>query len=187
MTNRKLHVALAALLLLVSLSGCFGVKRSFKSMRNNILHSIDADFKKDIEFRISPLMFDVASTIVNKSDADQEAKDMISKMSNIQIGIYKVRYMERNNLLDDMFLKISRKMESAEWYNIVRSRENNEYTGIFLRNNNNLQMRKMFVIHLDNKELVMIELTGELDDVLTLAMKQHNGKMFSTSNFKNKY
>ncbi len=152
--------------------GCFEVDGNFKKIKNDILSSAENKFYRDHEFAIGKAGISLASIAANLDDEKNEAKEILNNLSKIQIGVYKCR--DRVKLSDDYSLlqRIDERMKNVGWEYIVKSREDNTLTGIYVKRNDGNKLREFFVISLDKNKLTLIELKGELDKVLSSIIRE---------------
>src|SRR5210317_2092134 len=88
MNSKKIKALLSLFLLIFLLSGCFGVDRSFKNIRNFVLENTNSEYNTEYEFAIGSAGISLASLVVSFADTEEPVEEILSEISNIQIGIY---------------------------------------------------------------------------------------------------
>ncbi|NOX19461.1 MAG: hypothetical protein GXO87_14435 [Chlorobi bacterium] len=152
MKNRIFLIPLVVILF--SVTGCFGVNGNFKQMRNYLLNNIDGSFKKDTEFAVGPAAIALAGFAASFSDEkDGEfASDVLGNISKVQIGVYKVKKMNKFSLNFPLLKNISEKMERKGWKYIVRTIEDGEMTAIFLPKDLERGVKKLFIFSVNDRQ-----------------------------------
>jgi|GEM_PF-925803 len=175
-SKRFLTVALLGVLLL-SLSGCIGVNRNFKNVRSHLLTSLEGRYHKEIEFSVGKGLISLGSIFVSFTDAEDHAKKILRKLDRVQIGVYENVGHTNFEFSRDKLLSLCSIMEEQGMHFIVRTRDNNELTAVFLRNDDDDEIRDMYVISFDSNELVIVEVKGDIDDIIEIALKEANNKI----------
>ena len=182
MKRSYLLIIVFSILSLTMLNGCIGVNGEFRNMRNIIFAGTDKAFEKEIEFSVGPAGMALAGMFVRFAD-DRDGRDvaeMIGDISRVQIGIYK----NRNRFDDDVnfaFLKeINDEMNSNGWYYIVRAVDHNEIAAVYVKDDENDNLREAFIIALNDDEMVFANIYGDLNGLIETAVRQ-NGIHFETA------
>ena len=159
-------------------SGCIGVNRDFKNIRSQILESLTDDFDREIEFSVGPVGFFLATQFVKFSDTEENVDEMLSKIRNIQIGVYN-RLSNYSHPSFKLLNNISKSFNGETWKPIVKTTQENELTGIFLKENFNEDINELVIISLTNEELVLVKLQGNLGAVMDIIIRDygHNIKI----------
>jgi hypothetical protein len=175
MRNKKFTI-LILLIAAFGLSSCIGVNRGFREIRSNILANVEGDFEREIEFSIGSGLLALAGAFVSFADTEVDVEDMLDQIDRVQIGVFKNRdfreFSYSTRLLDD----ISQKMKEQGWSYIVKNKERNELAGIFVRENSDNELRQMFVIALERDELVMTEISGHINKLVEIAVRENGIK-----------
>lgn len=163
----KISPLLIALVLLTS--GCINVNRNFKEVRSNIINKFGNDYHREIEISAGPFAINLASWVVNFSQDDELIDDLIRQVSNVQVGVYTLT-KNRGKEKQDIMTKINHEMQSRGWVYIVKSYNDDELTAVYVSRNPAMLFRKMFIITQDSEELVLVEVEGNLDRLIELAI-----------------
>ncbi len=156
-------------------SGCINVNRNFKQTSNELIHEFGNDYHREVELSAGPFMINVASWVVNFSQDDEMIDDIMRQVSNVQVGVYTLtrnRGKEKASIME----KINNEMEARGWQYIVRTYDSDELTAVFVSKNPDMFFRKMFIITHDSEQLVLVEVEGNLDHLIELAIKDKKFK-----------
>jgi hypothetical protein len=156
-------------------SGCINVNRNFKETSNKLISKFGNDYHREVELSAGPLLINVASWVVNFSEDDEIVDDLMREVSNVQVGVYtltKDRRKEKLNVME----KINSEMQARGWQYIVRSFSSDDLTAVYVSKNPGTFFKKMFVISHDSEQLVLVEIEGQLDRLIELAIKDKKFK-----------
>jgi len=99
---------------------------------------------------------------------------MIREISSVQVGIYNriegAKYKAGFNTLKS----IDEEMQSNGWKYIVRTIDSNELTTIYISAEPEELLQKMYVINLNDEELVIVEVNGDLKKVISYAIEERS-------------
>ena len=171
MKNKQIRIFISLLLLTVLLSGCLGVDRSFRQIRNYIIENTNSDYNKEFEFSIGPTGITLASTMISIADVDEPIDEILSEISNIQVGIYKNKKSAKITTDFAGLKHLTNLMEKAGWEYVVRSIDRNEMTIVFVRIYEN-QLNRVFVISVNQGEMVLVEMYGNVEKVIQIAIRE---------------
>lgn len=176
MKNKRILTVILLGVMLVTLSGCIGVNRNFKHVRSHVLSGVNGNFKKETEFRIGKGLITLAGLFVSfaENETDVDIRGIIHNLDRVQIGIYKNYGGERLDFSRDGLISLCNIMEERDMYYIVRTIDDDQLTGVFLRDNDMDEIRDMYVVHFDQRELVIVEIKGDLDDIIAIALQEAN-------------
>lgn len=152
-------------------TGCLNVDRNFIDIRNQVLSSVDGKFETDLQLGIGPALLGLGSTIVKASDDDKFAADLMNDLDNVMIGIYKRIDTSTDIGGSSILKKIDETMKENGFSFIVKSRNQSELNAVYV-NSGDENLNKLFVVSLNKKELVIVKVTGNLNRVITTAVKQ---------------
>ncbi len=176
MKNIKLLPLLALVSLLITTTGCIGVNKNFKNLRNQVFDSLNENFDKTIEFSLGKSAFMFASKFIDTDEEeDENIQDMLKDVSNVSIGIYERE--EKNNFTTTkssgrILNKISNNLEVDDWDSIVKVNGKDETIGIYIKENDSEEINEMFAVILSNDEMVMLKLKGNLNTLADKVVEQ---------------
>jgi len=163
--------------LLIFLSGCIGVNRQFSEVKDKIMGQLGNDYKTEFQFSVGAAAITVSSWFVDLAAEEEYVDEMIREISSVQVGVYK-RIEGSDTKADFNTLRaIDEEMNSKGWKYIVRSVERDELTAIYINSNPEELLKKMYVINLSDEELVIIEVNGDLKNVISYAIEEKNFKV----------
>jgi len=123
----------------------------------------------DIKFSIGSLSMRMINCFVN----DEEEADMyLREIKAVQVGVYKIRNIEKSDSFN-IPSNVERSMVEKGWdpFVHVRSRRG-ENVSLFYRQLSE-STASIYAIVLEPDELVIAEITGELDNILDKAICEH--------------
>ncbi len=153
-------------------TSCIGVNQEFKNIRSQILDNLDDDFDRQIEFSVGPVGFFVASQFVKFADTEENVDEMLSKVKNMNIGVYD-RLSNNSKPSLSMFKKVSAELNDDNWKPIVKTLNNNEMVGIYIKEDNPEDINEIFIITLTDEELIMLKLQGSLGSIIEIVIRDH--------------
>lgn len=171
MKNKQIKIIISLLLLMILLSGCFGVDRSFRQIRNYILENADGEYNKDFEFGVGSTGISLASVVVSFADTEEPIEEILREVSSVQIGVY--RNNDSSKITTDFagLNHLTKLMEKTGWEYIVRTIDNDEFTAIFVHIYEN-QLNRVFLITVNQEEMILVEMYGNIDKVIEIAIRE---------------
>jgi len=163
--------------LLILFTGCIGVNRQFGEIKDKILRDLENDYKTEFQFSVGSAAITISSWFVDLAVNEEYIDDMIREISSVQVGVY--NKIEGSDARADFstLKSIDKEMNSKGWKYIVRSIESDELTAIYISAEPEEILNSMYVIILSDKELVIIEVNGDLKKVLSYAIEARNFKV----------
>ena len=153
------------------LNGCIGINDEFEEIRDEVINKFGGEYKSEIQFSIGSVGISVSSWFADIAADEDLAADILDDVSSVQVGIYKklrgTTSRDINTLRD-----IENKMSQSGWISIVKSSENGELTAVYIRKNHAEKLDRMFVISLDDDELVLVDVEGDLKEVIATAIRE---------------
>jgi len=180
----KLKRSLSILLLLtvsISLTGCFGVRRSFKKMRAYVFENTNIEYKKQIEFGVGAGGLMLAGMFVKLADTDEPIDKLLGQISDVQIGIYDNEKNVEFNADYKSLKNITNIMERAGWEFIVRTVNRHELTAVFVKQKDE-RINQLYIIAVTNEEMVLVEIHGNIDELVAIAIREKGLKFDVVSN-----
>lgn len=168
-TKRNIIVFVAAAFLL---SGCIGVNRDFQNIRTNILASVNDEFERDVEFAVGPGLIYLAGMFVKFADeGDEGIDDILSNVSRVQVGVYKRNGFERGGFNLNYLNEVNDYLRSEGWDYLVKSRDADELSFVYVQSEDE-DLNSIFAIALSYDELVMVEVSGNLDELIEVIIRE---------------
>jgi hypothetical protein len=152
--------------------GCFwsgelaGVRREFEAQLPG------SSFEKNVELSLGPIVLGLAKMVTAVIPGAREARPWLRGVSRVQIGVYDAR-------IDDMpQLHMPKRLQSLlddGWETAVRVREKHEAVWVLYRPDGD-RVREVFVVVLNEQELVMVKAKGQLDRLIAAAIDEAHGR-----------
>jgi len=158
--------------LFLSLSGCIGVNSGFKDLRDTVFSSLDVAPKRDIEIGLGRAGLTMAGGLIRFAEENDMPADIISCLSGVQVGIYKHRSKLKINPED--FREFTSIMENRGWKYIVKVLDDSESSIIFVPDNIENGINQILVINSNNRELVIAELSGDLEMIAAAIIRNRS-------------
>ena len=176
-TNRIVQI-IAVLLLTLTLTGCFGVNENFEQIRNNVLSNINGSYSKNTEMGFGSLTLSLAEIFVSFSN-DESAEfitDVLDNVSEVQVGTYKLKTADTQ--MDFQFLKkTTAKLTDYGWQTLIRVKSKSSIVSILYKESGDDSVENMLILTRSGNGLVLVELYGNLTEIIELAIKE-NGENF---------
>jgi len=174
MKTKSIILLIVTSFFLLTLTGCIGVNRQFSEVKNKIMGELGDDYKTEFQFSVCPALIHVSSLFVDLAADEEYIDDMLREISSVQVGVYnKVEDAEHSPDLS-MLNSIDEEMRSNGWKYIVRTLESNEFTTIYISADPEELLEKMYVINLNDEELVIVEVNGDLKKVISYAIEERS-------------
>jgi len=167
---------LPILLLPLFISGCIGINEEFAEIRNEVIRNFGGDFKSEVQFSIGSAGITVSTWFVETAAEDDIAADILDDVSSVQIGVYKkLRGTESPNM--NTLREIESKMSESGWKSIVKSCDKEELAAVYVRKDSGEIMDRLFVISLEDDELVLVEVKGDLKEAISTVIREKGMKI----------
>ena len=171
MKTKKIKILMGILMIALLSTGCIGVDASFRGMRDYVLSTTETQFEKEFEFSFGTVSIGMAEIALDFADTEEPIDEILSEIDNVQVGIYKNNSGKKNksNLTEMKFL--TDKMENAGWDCIVKSFDKEDMSAVFIKMHDD-ELNQLFVIALNNDEIVLVEVLGNLHKVIEIAIRE---------------
>lgn len=169
----KIILILMISALFIVITGCIP-SRDFEFIEDAIrsdLHS-DLHIKTNFKFAFGPVSLSTIRVFVDLVDADDEAEMYLKEIKQVQVGVYEVRRYQNSAGRVHIPLKVRNKLEELGWELFVNARERDEHVNLYYKQLNNY-VGSLYVIVFENEELVILEVRGNLENMIEKAIQQH--------------
>ena len=174
MKIKSIILLVAVSLFLITLTGCIGVNRQFSEVKNKIMGELGDNYKTEFQFSVGPALIQVSSLFVDLAADEEYIDDMLREISSVQVGVYN-RIEGAEHRADFRTLNsIDEEMSKNGWKYIVRTIESDELTSIYISADPKELLQKMYVINLNDEELVIVEVNGDLKKVISYAIEERS-------------
>lgn len=167
---KKYNKLFVIILLALFTTGCIGVNRSFREVRNHLISNLDENLDKEIELSVGPVGLMLANVFVKFAEDEYQISDMVKQISRVQLSVYNRPEPAESNF--ELLKNITEMMRKKGMKYIVRAKDGDEMSAVFL-NGNDEKLHKLFVVALTDEELVLVEVKGNLNKLIEIAIKQH--------------
>lgn len=174
MKTKSIILLIVTPFILLTLTGCIGVNRQFSEVKNKIMGELGEDYKTEFQFSVGSSLIHVSSWFVDLAADKEYVDDMIREISSVQIGVYNRIEGTKHKADLSTLNSIDEEMQSNGWKYIIRTIDSNELTTIYISADPEELLQKMYVINLNDDELVIIEVNGDLKKVISYAIEERS-------------
>ena len=172
----KIKLFFLSFTLLLTLNSCIDVNEEFVNVRNKVIKNFGDDYRSEVQFSLGSVGITVSSWMVNTSENEELASDILADVSSIQVGVY--QKLKGSSTLDISTLHdIEKNMLESGWKSIVMSSEDNDLSAVYVRKNPNEILNRLFIINYDGEELVLIEVEGDLKEAVSTVIREKGMKI----------
>lgn len=163
---KPLAVALLAVLA-CAVTGCDGEAPAAESVRLHFERSVPGvEFRRDSHIRLGRFTLGLAKGVMRVvAYEDRETRRALSQIHSIDVASYEVVSLPP---VDELTLppRFERRLAEEGWYPMVKTREEDSQSWIFVRERASGAISNLYIVELDAAELTVIDLTGRLDRVV---------------------
>jgi Domain of unknown function (DUF4252) len=165
-------VAVACGLAALSSPGCFW-SPELAGVRNDLEHQLPgASFDKNIELSFGPVLLTFARVVTSVIPGAREARPYLRGVSRVQVGVYESHV---DSLSDLHMPKRLQSLVENGWETAVRVRDDDEAVWLLYRPDGE-SVKEIFVVVLNNDELVLVKARGHLEKLVAAALKEAHGR-----------
>ncbi len=180
--NFKIRNIFVVLIAAFLLSGCIGVNRDFQKIRANILDSVDDEFQKDVEFAVGPGLIYFAGLFVRfAEEEDENIEEIFDNVSNVQVGVYNRSNYGSGEINLSYLKNVDSFLQSDGWEFLVKARDRDEISSVYVKAEGE-DLNSIFVIALSDDELVLAEISGDLDKLIEVIIREEGLHLASSDN-----
>lgn len=174
MKIKSITLMVSVSLLILFLNGCLGVNSQFSEVKDKIIGGLGNDYKTEFQFSVGSEAITISSWFIDLAANEEYIDDMMREISSVQVGVYhKVKGSDAKANFSTL-RSIDEEMKNKGWKYIVRSLEGNELTAIYLSDDPEEILNKMYVINLSDDKLVIVEVNGDLKKVISYSIEERN-------------
>ena len=174
-TRRAKSIIVVVLLLGIAglSSGCLCAP-NLAAVRKEIQRQFpQASFEKEFELTLGPLSLAFARAVTRFVPDAKEASGYLSDVSRIELAVYNTKSMP-SSLDISMPNRLKRMQDSEGWEMAVKVREDDEVVWVMYRMEKK-KIKELYVVVLNDDELVMVRAQGKLERLLARALKDTGG------------
>jgi uncharacterized protein DUF4252 len=103
---------------------------------------------------------------------DRQAREIVDQIHSVDVVSYKVHNLPGlDGLAADT--RFERELKAHGWSLLVRTREHDESTWVYVRGGETGVLRNLFIVSLERDELTLVRVDGRLDRMIAMAMAEH--------------
>ncbi|GAB4316734.1 MAG: hypothetical protein Kow0074_04860 [Candidatus Zixiibacteriota bacterium] len=169
--NRSTRYGILLLLVPLLLAGCYRA-RQLESLCEDISWQFpEAEFHRDISFSLGSVSLGAVKLAAGFADDTREAREYLSGISRLDVAIYEVSHLDGLEYAE-MPERLEELLDDG-WEIVVKTKEEDERVWILFREDGEA-VRDLHVTVLNPSELVMVRLSGDLNDVFERVMEDHH-------------
>ena len=151
------------------LSGCLWAPE-LDGVRKDIESQVPgAEFKKEFAISLGPIALALARGIVGLIPDTEEARAYLKQIRRVKLAVYDVEKMPPGAEIE-MPERLTKLIEKDDWDLAARVREDGENVWLLYREKGD-KVEEIYVVALDERELVLVRVSGHIDRLLALAME----------------
>lgn len=172
-------LGLVAGLAVLSSPGCFW-SSELADVRADLQHQLPgSSFDKNVELSFGPIILTFARVITSVIPGAREARPYLRGVSRVQVGIYAAHLHTMESL------RMPQRLHSLlgdGWETAVRVRDEKEAVWLLYRPDGE-KVKEIFVVVLNDDELVLVKARGNLERIIAAAMDEAHGRHGFLHNF----
>lgn len=173
--KNKLFIS-AALLFLFLQTGCVGINEEFSGIRDSVIKSFRGQYNSEVQFSLGSVGMTLSSWIVDVSEEEDLSSEITDNISSVQIGVYKkIKGSDEQNI--STLYEIESEMQKSGWKSIIKSSANNELAAVYVRNNDEDLLNRLFIINYDGNELVLVDVEGDFKEAISTVIREKGIKI----------
>lgn len=147
--------------------GCDGEAPSAESVRLHLERSVPgAEFRRESHVRLGRFTLGLAKGVMRLvAFEDRETRQALSQIHSIDVASYEVVSWPATDRIT-LPPRFERRFADQGWYPMVKSREEDSQSWIFVREVEPGAISNLYIVEIDAAELTVIDLTGRLDRVV---------------------
>lgn len=175
--NRLIILPLSAVVIL-GLTGCFGVNSKFKKVRDVVLDHHQLSYKVETEFGVGGFWLSIARRIVAMSDDPdaREAKVFLDSISSVQVGSYRLEEsLVKSGKADyESVNSFIGYMNGQSYDSLVRNYYSDGFSLILVGwgNSSSRKVREVLIVNLTESELSIVQVRGDIDEMVEFIARE---------------
>ena len=126
--------------------------------------------RTNFKFSFGPISLSTVRKFVNFTDEGKKANKYLTEIDNVQVGVYEIQTDQLYHL--KIPYNVEQKLNNLGWQMFVRVKGKDEHVNLFYKQINE-QLSSLYVIVLEDEELVIVEVKGKLDALIEQAIHEH--------------
>lgn len=130
-----------------------------------------SDFQRDFSISLGPMSLGLVRFGAGFVEEGREAREYMQGVTGVQIAVYKVNHLGSIDRAE-MPSGLSDLLEDDDWQVMVKTNEPDERVWILYREDGDV-VGDIHMTVLSDDELVLLRVSGHINDILDKAMKDH--------------
>lgn len=171
MKRRQIQIAVLVPLMMSLSSGCLWAP-GLDNVRKDIERQLPgASFDRQFAISLGPLAIGVARTVVGLVPDAREAHEYLRDVSSVKLAIYEASHIPRGPRLT-MPQRLVKLVEEDGWEVAVRASQEGDTVWLLYRADGDV-IKEIYLVVLNDDELVVVTARGRFDRLLAKAMREH--------------
>jgi len=171
MERKYLSVVLLICLTACLLPGCVFISRDFRFTKELIISELgEAEVETEFQLQVGSGLLSLGKFAASVADVDRNTMEYLRDIRNVQVGVYKLYDIDRNKPLK-IPDRIAKNLARKGYEPIIKTKEKNSATWIFTKMRGK-RLESLYVISLEQHELVLVEVKGRLERILQKAIRE---------------
>jgi hypothetical protein len=132
----------------------------------------EASFDTEVELSVGPVTLALARVVSSLFPGAREARTWLKGVSRVQIGVYDAHVTGTEDLRMPQRLQA---LVDDGWETAVRMRDRDQAVWVLYRADED-KIKEMFVMVLNDDELVLVRAKGKLDRLIAAALEEAHGR-----------
>lgn len=171
---RAIRASLALALLALSTSSCVMQAGSLDLTRINLEEQLPgARFDSEVQMTLGRMSLGLTRAIVNAVDDEEadEGLELLRKIRKVELAVYRTEALPSVRQAT-FVIPHERRLKKKGWQTVVEIAEDNSASWVMMRQTKG-KIRGMMVGALDNDELVLVKLTGDIQEIYEKLITDH--------------
>ncbi len=172
MGRKQISCAIVMAVGLLLLTGCITSSYLDGLCREVAREYPEARFEREFSLSLGSISIGTARLVAGFSEDGREVREYLSDVTQVQIAVYKVRdlpTLTKNRIPD----ALGQMLKDDGWEVVVKAQEDDEIAWILFHEDKH-GISDVHITALDDEELVMVRVSGRLDELLDKALDDHH-------------
>jgi Domain of unknown function (DUF4252) len=139
----------------------------------------EARFEREEHFHLGRVKMGLLRGLVRMVPGKVEGQEILSRIHGVEVATYRVHSLpDLDRLTSDT--RFEKQLSQSGWTPMVRTREEDERSWVFVRTGQDGALRNLFVVSLEADELSLVRVDGRIDQVLAKAIADEPKKAVAT-------
>lgn len=153
---------------MLALTGCGGTP-GVEQVRWEIERNVPgARFEREEHFHLGRISMSLLRGLVRLTPARDEIRPL-NEIRGVEVGVYQVRSLPDLDGAGQILAKFEDRLGDHGWSLMLREREADSRTWMFVRSHPDGWLRNLFIVSLEQDELTLVRVDGRLDRIFAEA------------------